>query len=67
MALGQVRNAQRDIAILKAAAAGHPLERLALEHGLSLNRIQGILLAERNKLAVSLDPIYRALREVQSD
>ncbi len=67
VALGQVRNAQRDFAIFRAAAEGRSPERLALEHGLSLHRIQGILLAERNKLAVSLDPLYQALRKAQLD
>jgi hypothetical protein len=63
MALGHSRNALRDLAILQAACRGATRDALASLYGLTMQRVQAILVAERHKLAVSPDPVYRAIRK----
>lgn len=62
MSFGKPRKAERDREIVLAVADGVPLETVAVEHNLSLQRVQAILVAERNKIAFSPDPAYRAIR-----
>ena len=53
----------RDRQILAAFEAGQSVEALCGIHGLSRERINKILTAERHKRTVSPKPFYRAIRE----
>lgn len=63
MPLGQPRTAMRNLELLMAATAGVSVEEIAERFNLSIARAQAILIAERHKVAVSPDPVYRALRQ----
>lgn len=63
MPLGQPRTAMRNLELLMAATAGVSVEAIADRFNLSVARVQAILIAERHKVAVSPDPVYRALRQ----
>jgi len=53
----------RNLELLMAATAGVSVEAIADRFNLSVARVQAILIAERHKVAVSPDPVYRALRQ----
>jgi uncharacterized protein (DUF433 family) len=53
----------RNLELLMAAKAGVSVEAIADRFNLSVARVQAILIAERHKVAVSPDPVYRALRQ----
>jgi hypothetical protein len=63
MPLGQPRTAMRNLELFMAATAGASVEAIAERFNLSVARVHTILIAERHKVAVSPDPIYRALRQ----
>jgi Mor family transcriptional regulator len=52
----------RNRGIYAAFQSGESVDQLAARHGLSKASIVSILNAEKNKMAVSPDPAYRALR-----
>jgi hypothetical protein len=62
MSLGRPRNAKRNRNILLTAANGLSPEAIADQYNLTVQRVQAILVAERNKIAFSPDPTYRAMR-----
>jgi hypothetical protein len=53
----------RNLELLMAATTGTSVEAIAERFNLSVARVQAILIAERHKVAVSPDPVYRALRQ----
>lgn len=55
-------NELRNRKIFDAFENGESIVQLAKAHGLSENRIRAILIEEKNKRALSLDPYYRRLR-----
>ena len=50
--------------IYAAFQGGQAIDQLAARHGLSKASIVAILNAEKNKMAVSIDPAYCALRRL---
>jgi hypothetical protein len=56
------RNWSRNRKIFAAHEGGDSFEKLAKRYGLSRDHIQHIVAAERNKIAVSVDAIYKAIR-----
>jgi hypothetical protein len=62
MSLGRPRKAKRNREILLAVVKGVSPEEVAALHNLTLQRVQAIVVAERNKIAFSPDPTYRAMR-----
>lgn len=66
MSFGKARNGRRDFEILKAALAGASIYSLASQYNLAPQRIQVILTAQRHKINLSPNPVYRSIREAIS-
>ncbi|MDR3562620.1 MAG: hypothetical protein P4N59_14460 [Negativicutes bacterium] len=56
-------NTERNRKIHETFEAGQSLEQLSKMYELSCERIAKIITAERNKIAVSPEPLYRAMRQ----
>jgi Mor family transcriptional regulator len=53
---------ERNRQIFTAFEAGRTLEQLGEDHALSHHRVRAVLMDEKHKRIVSLDPFYRLLR-----
>ena len=61
------KNGARNREIYAAWESGVPVEQLSAEFGLRVSWIAALLSAERNKIAVSPDPVYRQIRQSMAE
>ncbi len=52
----------RNRRIMADFEAGHSLEQLSADHGLTPLRVQAVLTDEKHRRRISPDPFYRSLR-----
>jgi Mor family transcriptional regulator len=57
------KTTKRNRDMLKELEDGMSVETLASKYGLSSSTVSAILAAERNRRAVSPDPVYKAFRQ----